>query len=77
MEKDKIVYGFWIENFGEIEISYFPDKEIEQVDTSKRISDMVKIRMLEKTEEIFTYINTEQIRPSIQDLLDEINEYSK
>lgn len=50
------VLGFWVENFGEIEITYFPDPQV-----NKQTINTVKKKMVEQTDEIFRMVGENDI----------------
>ena len=53
MEKrDGYVFGFWIEGFGEIEMSYYPDCELEEINLKPEKCYYINKKALEQIDKI-------------------------
>ena len=62
MEKrDGYVFGFWIEGFGEIEMSYYPDCELEEINLKPEKCYYINKKALEQIEKICDMIDKHQL----------------
>lgn len=60
-KKDGYVFGFWIEGFGEIEMTYYPDYELEDINLKPEKCYYINKKALEQIEKICDMIDKHQL----------------
>ena len=60
VEKEGYVVGFWVENFGEIEMTYYPEYEIEEIRLKPEKCYYLNEKVLEQMEKIYNIIEKAQ-----------------
>lgn len=60
MEKEGYVVGFWVENFGEIEMRYYPEYEVKNIKLRPEKCYYLNEKVLEQIEKIYDMIEEAQ-----------------
>lgn len=61
MKQDGYVFGFWIEDFGEIEMTYYPDGDLEDINLKPEKCYYINKKALEQIEKICHMIEDNEL----------------
>ena len=62
MKQDGYVFGFWIEGFGEVEMIYYPDDDLENIDLKSEKCYYINKKALEQIEKICHMIENNEFK---------------